>query len=281
MMNNERAVSQTAMLIASLRALACFEEDPAVRGGDTLAELFLPEDKRQPLRNPELRSQIKRMIPEGLYEYVIARTKYFDELFLQCLYDGFSQIVLLGAGYDSRAYRFADQSRNAIIFEVDASATHKEKRRILFDGDVPIPGNISYIPADFEHDDLFEMLAKAGYDEAIPTLFIWEGVTFYMSPQAVDAMLEAINSHAASGSLLSFDFQHTDHKQGLMDVKLKDEQIKFGMDAEMCASYLNRFGFSLCEKLDAQSMESRYLITSTGIRFGNVKPIMHIAAAKL
>lgn len=280
-MNNERVVSQTAMLIASLRALACFEEDPAIRGGDILAELFLPEDKRQPLHSPELRSQIKKMIPEGLYEYVIARTKYFDGLFQQCLCDGFTQIVLLGAGYDSRAYRFAGQSRDSVIYEVDESATQQEKRPILFDGDVSIPGNINYIPVDFERDDLFEMLAKAGYSEAIPTLFIWEGVTFYMNPQAVDAMLKAISSHAAPGSLLSFDFQHTDHKQGLIDTQLKDEQIKFGMDAAMCANYLNRFGFSLREKLDAQNMESRYLTTSTSIRFGNVKPIMHIATAEL
>lgn len=280
-MSNERAVSQTAMLIASLRALACFEEDPAIRGSDTLAELFLPEDKRQPLHNPEFRTRIREMIPEGLYEYVIARTKYFDELFRQCLNDGFTQIVLLGAGYDSRAYRYADQSCNAVVYEVDAPATQQEKRRILLDSKVPIPVNTRYIPVDFEDDDLFEKLAEAGYNEDVATLFIWEGVTFYICPKAVDGMLKAINNHAASGSLLGFDFQHTDHKQGLIDTQIKDEQIKFGMDAVTCAGYLKKFGFSLREKLDAQSMESRYLTTSAGIRFGKINPIMYIAMAEL
>ncbi len=281
MMNNERAVSQTAMLIASLRALACFEEDSAIRGGDTLAELFLPEDKRQPLHNPEFRSQIKRMIPEGLYEYVIARTKYFDELFQQCLNDGFTQIVLLGAGYDSRAYRFAGKSCDAAIYEVDAPATQQEKHRILLDGDVTIPANIRYIPVDFEYDNLFEKLAEAGYNGDVPTLFICEGVTFYLSPKAVVGMLEAISSHAASGSLLGFDFQHTNHKQGLIDTQIKDEHIKFGIDAAICANFLKGFGFSLREKLDSQCMESRYLTASTGCRFGSIKPIMYIAMAEL
>lgn len=281
MISDEKAVSTTAMLIASLRALSCFEEDPVIRGGDTLAELFLPEDKRRPLHNPEFRSQIKKMIPEGLYEYVIARTKFFDNLFLQCLQDGFTQIVLLGAGYDSRAYRFASQSRGSIIYEVDAPATQQEKHRILLASSVSIPLNTRYIPVDFECDDLFEKLVEAGYDEKIASLFIWEGVTYYMSPKAVDGMLEAINRHATSGSLLAFDFQHTDHKQGFIDTQLKDEQIKFGIDVTICSKYLKRFGFSLREKLDAQSMEYRYLTASTGIRFGSIKPIMHIVLAEL
>ncbi len=262
-------------MIASLRALACYEDDPAIQGGDTLAELFLPEDKRQPLHNPEFHSRIKGMIPEGLYEYVIARTKYFDELFRQCLNDGFTQIVLLGAGFESRACRFA------VIYEVDTPATQQEKHRILLDNGMTIPANTRYVPADFERDDLFEKLVDAGYAEDVATLFIWEGVTFYLSPKAVGGMLEAISSHAASGSLLGFDFQHTDHEQELIDTQLKDEQIKFGLDAEKCTDYLKRFGISLREKLDALMMENRYLTTSAGIRFGSIKSIMHIAMAEL
>ncbi|HWQ78435.1 MAG TPA: SAM-dependent methyltransferase [Anaerovoracaceae bacterium] len=278
---HERAISQTAMLIASLRALAVFEDDPAIRGGDSFAELFLPEDKRQPLQSPEFRSQIKKMIPEGLYEYVIARTRHFDELFLQCLRNGFTQIVLLGAGYDSRPYRFAEQSRGAVIFEVDAAATQQDKRRILMDNGITVPGNVVYVPVDFEHDDLFRLLSESGYDDTQPSLFSWEGVTFYLSPQAVDAMLEAISRHAAPGSLLSFDFQHVDHEHGLIDTQLKDEQIKFGMDADACAGYLGQFGFSLRERLDAQGMESRYLVRSDGAPFSPVKPIMNIVTAEL
>ncbi|PKM95018.1 MAG: hypothetical protein CVU84_06765 [Firmicutes bacterium HGW-Firmicutes-1] len=280
-MKNERVASQTAMLIASLRALACYEEDAKIRGGDTLAELFLPDDKRKPLQFRDLRNQIKKMIPEGLYEYVIARTKYFDELFQLCLCDGFSQIVLLGAGYDSRAYRFAGLSCGAVIFDTDTVITQQEKCWKLMEGNVTIPENVIFVPIDFNHDDLFEILGKAGYDEALPTLFIWEGVTFYLNPQAVDTMLKTISNHASRGSLLSFDFQHTDREYTLIDTQLKDEQIKFGMDTERCAEYLGGFGFTLREKLDAQSLESRYLITSGGIPFGKINPIMHLVTAEL
>ncbi len=280
-MDTKNNASQTAMLITSLRALACYEDDPLIRGNDTLAGLFLPEEKRQPIENPEARRMLRKMMPEGLYEYVIARTKHFDRLFSQCLQNGFSQIVLLGAGYDSRPYRFATQSRRAIVFEVDAPATQQEKCRILSGAGVPIPENLVYVPADFERDELFNLLTVQGYNAAIPTLFIWEGVTFYLSQQAVDEMLRAIGSHAAPGSLLSFDFQHIDGEHDLIDTKLKDEQIKFGMDAGSCADYLSGFGFQVSEKLGAQSMEHRYLLASDGTLFGCLNPIMYIVTAEV
>ncbi len=280
-MSKERAASQTAMLIASLRALACFEEDLAVRGSDTLAEIFLPEDKRQPLHSPQIRSMIKKAVPEGLYEYVTARTKFFDELFVNCLDSGFDQIVLLGAGYDSRAARFRDKSPGTVIYEVDAPATQQEKRRILEESGVSLPGSMVFVPVDFETDDLFGSLAVAGYDPAARTLFAWEGVTFYLSPRAVDDMLEAIRKNAAPGSLLGFDFQHIDLEHGLIDTQLQSEQIKFGLDVAQCAAYLKKFGFSLKEMLDAKVMADRFLTMSNGGRLGAINPVMHIALAEL
>ncbi len=280
-MDNKKNVSQTAMLIASLRALACYEDDSLIHGNDYLAELFLPEDKRIPLKTTDYRPVIKKAIPEGLYEYVIARTKYFDELFLQYLYQQIPQIVLLGAGYDSRSYRYANQIKNSKIYEVDTSATQKLKRQILQDNALEIHPNVLYVTADFEQDEWFQGLYDAGYQSSLQTLYIWEGVTFYLTPESVDSMLSLLRQHSLTKSILSFDYQHRDNATTLIDTGLKDENITFGLNAQECDKYLHSWGYSVIEKVDSEAMNNRYLTMVNGNRFGEVKSIMNIVTAQV
>lgn len=280
-MNNGKNISQTAMMIASLRALACYEEDPCIRGKDRMAELFLPDDKRNPLKNLEFRNMIKKMIPEGLYEYIIARTKYFDELFLQYLKLQIPQIVFLGAGYDSRAYRFENRIKNTVIYETDAPATQEEKLLILKDNDVNRHNNVLYVAVDFEKDNLFQSLCYAGFNRSLQTLFIWEGVTFYLSSKSVDAMLAAVKQNSAAESILCFDFQHIETEQDLIDTGLTNERIKFGMRAEECEGYLSSFGYTVLEEINAEQMCGRYLTMADGKRFGDIKSIMNIIKIKV
>lgn len=274
-------VSQTAMLIASLRALACYEDDALIHGNDYFAELFLPEDKRIPLKTADFRPVIKKAIPAGLYEYVIARTKYFDELFSQYLHQQIPQIVLLGAGYDSRAYRFANQIKNSKIYEVDTAATQKVKRQILKDNAVEIHPHVLYVTADFAQDEWFQRLYDAGYQNSLQTLYIWEGVSFYLAPEAVDSMLSLLRQHSLTGSILSFDYQHIDNENTLIDTGLKDENIKFGLNVQECDNYLHSLGYSVIEKVDAEAMSNRYLTMVNGNRFGKVKSIMNIVTAQV
>lgn len=280
-MNNMNNVSQTAMLIASLRALACYEEDTLIHGTDYMAELFLPDDKKIPLKTEEYRTIIKRAIPEGLYEYVIARTKYFDELFLRYLNLDIPQIVLLGAGYDTRSYRFADQIKNSRVYEVDTLATQKLKRQILKENALKIHPNVLYITANFEQDKWFQGLCNEGFQTSLITLYIWEGVTFYLTPKSVDSTLRLLRQQSITGSILSFDYQHIDNEATLIDTGLKDENIKFGLNAQECDNYLNSRGYSVIEKLTSEDMCNRYLMMIDGKRFGNVKSIMNIVTAQI
>ncbi len=278
---NKKNVSQTAMLIASLRALAYYEDDPLIHGDDTLAELFLPEDKRIPLKTADCRPVIKKAIPEGLYEYVIARTKYLDELFLQHLHQQIPQIVLLGAGYDSRAYRYANQIKNSKIYEVDTWATQKLKRQILKDHALEIHPNVLYVTADFEQAEWFQRLYGAGYQSSLQTLYIWEGVTYYLSPKSADSMLSILRQNSSAGSILSFDYQHRDNENTLINTGLKEENIKFGLNAKECSNYLGCLGYSVIEHVDSETMSNRYLTMLNGERFGKIKSIMHIVTAQV
>lgn len=115
--------SGTARGAAILRTLANKEYYNEQLGSDYLAEYFLPFLLRLLLKINGFRKKVKDSIPLGMYEYLAARTAYFDKLFTDALHISIPQIVLLGAGYDTRAYRFSDVNNGTKIFELDALTT--------------------------------------------------------------------------------------------------------------------------------------------------------------
>lgn len=280
-MSEQRKSSETAVVTASLRALASFEDDEQIRGKDELAALFLPDEKRKLLASSDFRKMIKKAMPEGLYEYVFARTGYFDDLFVDSLKKGISQIVILGAGYDSRPYRFRDLIGPALIYEVDASATQEQKRSILRNNGIDCHKNIRYVSLDFEEDDLAEVLYSAGFDPSLRTLFIWEGVTFYLKPAAVKMIIQSLRLNAASHSILCFDFQDIDNGQGLIDTGLREEAIRFGMESARVREYLSDLGYAVTEHVGSEELEKRYLTRSDGSRLGSIKTMMNIMKAEM
>lgn len=275
-METKIAASQTAMLIASLRAMSCYEKDPCICGNDYLAEIFLPPEKRTALNDDSFRPKIRQMIPDGLYEYVIARAAWFDQLMIHHLALHTSQIVILGAGFDSRAVRFSSSLGNSIVFELDKAATLEAKQQIYQQNQIVLSNQVRFVPTDFENDAWYADLIKAGFDPKLDSLFIWEGVTFYLTPQAVSKMLSQLASSMNHDSTLSFDYQHTDSQHALCETGLKDEQIRFGLDERSIDSYLQSFGLSLKRDLDAESLAEQFLTMSSGQRFGKINPVMRI-----
>lgn len=120
----EHKASNTAGYTCFSRACASHEKDKRFRGSDNLAEIFLPLGARVILAAPFLRRLFMRNIaPPGIYEYVLARTKLLDEVFVDALKNRFTQIVLLGAGFDTRALRFKSRNVGSKIFELDIYTT--------------------------------------------------------------------------------------------------------------------------------------------------------------
>ena len=127
----ERKGSSTAGYTCFSRACATREKDARFRGPDDLAEIFLPPIPQILLNVSFLRNWcLRKMFAPGIYEYVMARTVLFDEVFVDALERDFSQIVLLGAGMDTRALRFQDMNKGATIFELDIDATQRYKREL-------------------------------------------------------------------------------------------------------------------------------------------------------
>lgn len=117
---------------------------------------------------------------------------------------GVRQLVVLGAGLDTFAYRnqFGERLR---VFEVDHPATQAWKRRRLYEAGIPVPANVTYAPLDFEHEDLSERLAAAGLDAGVRTFFTWLGVAPYLTGEAVGRTLRQIAAHPA-GAEVAFDY---------------------------------------------------------------------------
>ena len=134
------------------------------------------------------------------------RTKAFDRAMLDALHSGIRQVVVLGAGFDSRGYRFSSELRGVRFLEVDYGPTQEYKKQRVKDIFGALPSNVTYVPMDFTKDDLLKQLVSAGYSEKEPAFFLWEGVTPYLAEAAVKDTLHFVRDHAASGSRIAFDY---------------------------------------------------------------------------
>jgi methyltransferase (TIGR00027 family) len=121
---------------------------------------------------------------------------------------GATQAVILGAGFDTRAYRLSDFLKDVRVFEVDQPATQQLKIRRVREATGAPPANLVYAPFDFRKDTLGDVLARAGFRLGERSFFIWEGVTMYLPKEAVHATLSWIGSNAAPGSSVVFDYAY-------------------------------------------------------------------------
>jgi methyltransferase (TIGR00027 family) len=212
---------------------------------------------------------MENKIAPGAYEFMIARTAFFDRVVEQALKENIEQMVLLGAGYDSRPYRFGEFIQNTKIFELDAKPTQQRKKECLQRAAISISEQISFVPINFERDNLRDTLKEAGFSQEKKTVFIWEGVTYYLSAEAVDNMLAFVRSNSPSGSSISFDYASLSdealNEDGVkelrkhMQSKYSNEPRKFGIQAGRIEAFLKERGFEVIEHLTAADMNEKYL----------------------
>jgi methyltransferase (TIGR00027 family) len=286
----ERKGSSTAGYTCFSRACATREEDERFRGPDYLAEIFLPPIPQILFNVPFLRKWLMRkMFPTGIHEYVLARTKLLDEVFLDALDRGFSQIVLLGAGMDTRALRFQDRNKGTTIFELDIDATQRYKRELYKRKKTALPDTLVFVSIDFNKQRLADVLTQAGYREGQQTLFLWEGVTMYLEPQAVDGTLAFIRSSAAEGSIVVFDYVRGSvlrrentlygEKGGYDRVARVGERWMFGIEDGAIEGFLAERGLKLLSHYTPSDLEAAYLTAEDGMKFGRINETHCIAIA--
>ena len=220
---------------------------------------------------------------------LIARTAYFDGIVKEALSAHIPQIVFLGAGYDSRSYRFENLIGDTRIFEVDAPFTQERKMRLLSQAGIAIPERLTFIPIDFARDDLKSALFGAGFHRDQQTLYIWEGVTYYLPAQAVDGTFRFIGENSPSGSVVCFDYMSIfpgmeeaygvkEHREFMRDHS-PGEHMAFGIERGGIGSFLRERGFSLTEHLTPEDIKKRYLTLRDGSSAGKANASICYARA--
>jgi methyltransferase (TIGR00027 family) len=202
--------SRTARQNALFRALEAGRPSADRVADDPLAVRFLtPEFRALAVagRVPPARRLIESVIDRRwpcVRGGVVARTRLIDDRVAAAL-PGVEQVLILGAGFDSRAYRLA-QLRDVAVFEVDHPATQAAKRRILLHGSGRLPAKIRFVPVEFGADDPAAELAGRGFVSGVPTLVLWEGVTNYLDSASVEATFRFLASAIAPGSPVLFTY---------------------------------------------------------------------------
>lgn len=282
----ETKASRTAAYTCFSRACATREADSRFRGPDTLAEVILPPVPRFVLDYAPLRKFLMRkLFPPGIYEYVCARTKVMDAVFREALEAYFAQIVLLGAGFDTRALRFAEANRGTQIFELDAFATQAAKIGVFRKKKLNLPPELTFAPIDFDREYIFTALTKAGFRDEVLILFLWEGVSMYLSAQAVDGTLAFIHNQSASGSrvvyasVLRQENRFYGEREIFKTVSSAGEGWKFGLEEGETELFLAARGFEMLAHYTPPELEKLYLTGEDGALHGRVNGTHCIALA--
>ena len=194
-----REASQTALGVAALRAAhRVLDMEPWILD-DPIALRLL-----EPGAEARLRSDLRLQAPlaRALRSHVLLRSRIAEEDLARGAEAGLRQAVILGAGFDTFAYRQPAWAANLRLFEVDHPASQAEKRRRVLDADLPAPSNLIHAPVDFEAVPLAEGLARAGFDASEPAFFSWLGVTMYLTRPAIRAVLAFIGGLPAGTRLV-------------------------------------------------------------------------------
>jgi methyltransferase (TIGR00027 family) len=269
-------VSTTAESTCAWRAIAAQHPDPKLRNPDDIAHK-LCRSKMQISRDyASARQQMASMGERyAAYFYVNARTHYIDAALRHAAAGGATQVVNLGAGFDTRAYRFRASLPQVRFFEVDLPATIEAKKSRVADALGGLPDYVRYAPIDFNTQKLEDVLVAQGYDPKQKTLFILEGVVMYVVLPGVSATFDFIRKHSASGSSVVYDYV----LQPILENKFAGyygaagttvavasigEPYITGWMPPQAAAFLKQHGLVLVEDVGEKELTERHLIGSDG-----------------
>ncbi|MFT3662447.1 MAG: class I SAM-dependent methyltransferase [Gordonia sp. (in: high G+C Gram-positive bacteria)] len=178
--------SRTAVVTARARAYHQIADRPLILD-DPLAVAVTgcdPKELADPVPGPP-DGPDREVRPRRLF--FAARSRFAEDTVAAAYADGVRQVVVLGAGLDTFAYR--NPHADLRVFEVDHPASQEWKRDRLAEAGIVVPSNASLVPVDFEKDDLGHRLAAAGFLRTDPAVFVWLGVVFYLTEDAVGSTL--------------------------------------------------------------------------------------------
>ncbi len=237
---------------------------------DPWAHLFLSTPARRALSawSGSLTGRVLRRLGPTGTTYVPLRHRFIDDHLTDALDAGAAQVVLLGAGYDTRAYRFADQLAGRPVYEVDLAPISQKKARVIDRHADAFPSaNVVRVEIDFEAQTLADVLAPAGFEAGARTFFTWEGVPMYLTRAAVTATLDSIRDLAGPSSRLAHDMWFLVDDPGPLGtarrivpsaLSLIGEPVTFAVHPEDYDALLGRHGFRVVDGALSSELQARY-----------------------
>jgi methyltransferase (TIGR00027 family) len=202
----------------------------------------------------------------GGQELLTIRPRLVDELAVEEAARGVGQIVLLGAGFDTMAWRRREALRDATIFEVDHPATQRAKRQVS--EHIGLPANLRFVAVDFEREDFVVKLREAGFDAARQSFIVWVGVSYYLTGKAVADTLQRIAAISQPGTKLVWDYllaevvKGTSQNREALSKARRAAQLGepwlFGLQPEQVGEYLAQFGLRLLKDYEPEELRARY-----------------------
>jgi methyltransferase (TIGR00027 family) len=189
--------SRTALRVALRRAAHQLYDAPPLVLNDPIAVPILGTAYSEELRRTPTRPD--RPFSVSLRAFLVARSRFAEDALARAVKQGATQYVLLGAGLDTFAHR--NPYPHLRVFEVDHPATQQWKRELLEAGSLPAPGNLTYVPVDFERDSLSQQLHSAGFDSKAPAFFAWLGVVPYLNLEAFRSTINFIAAQRPGSGL--------------------------------------------------------------------------------
>ena len=287
----EKKSSRTAAYTCVSRAASYNEKTPHYKSNDNIAPKLLPKFIHLLIKSKRVKNfLLKKLAPNGIYEYVIARTKFIDEIFSKAISDDFDQILLFGAGFDSRGIRLTGINDNTRIFELDIHTTINDKLKQYKKRKID-PGEVYYVKIDFDNEKIDEKLNNSGFQSNQKTLYILEGITMYLNESTIDEDFKFIKESAGQGSNVAFDFIY----QSVLDeknlfygeqeiyqrVKKTGEGWTFGISKNEIDNFLKQRGLELIEIMDSSELEKRYFKDENGKIVGKINGTHCIVHAKI
>ena len=256
-----REPSRTALAAAAHRAAHQILEQGRIFA-DPLAVRILGQDAES-IANEAKGDPSRRM----MRIFIAVRTRFTEDALAAAVERGLRQVVVLGAGLDTYAYRnpFRDRLR---VFEVDHPATQEWKRQSLADAAIPLPSSLTFAPVDFERETLAEGLAAAGFDPAQRSFFTWLGVVPYLTERSIWSTLQFIAS-LPKGAQVVFDYSNPPdtfspdsrlaHDRRAARVAELGEAWLSYFDTDQLRTRLFSLGFTEIEDLGPPQIAARYL----------------------
>jgi len=263
--------SKTAEFVATFRAVETARPDGQRLFSDPYASAFLDGKLKlgakisgSRLGQRLVSAYIDRNWP-GSRPSAVIRTRLIDDAVTAAVNNGAEQIAILGAGYDTRGLRLP-AAAEVPVFELDQPPTQERKKARLIERDGGLPENVTYVPFDLLEEGVGAPLERAGFAAGMKSVYIWEGVLSYLTPEAVDATLGWITHSGAPGSRLVYTYvdiallkdRGEDEPPWSAQVARVGEPFRYGLDPSGMEQFLAERGLKPVWDMSTAEALSRY-----------------------